>query len=102
MHSSANNVVISGIKSEISPTYLTAAISATDTSLNVNDASAFHTIINGATISATVKGYARIISDAGTEIVSYTAISGDFQTITLSERGLDGTTAVSHVDESVV
>ena len=102
MHSSANNVIISGIKSEVSPTYLTAAISASDTSLNVNDASAFHTIINGATISATVKGYARIISDAGTEIVSYTAISGDFQTITLSERGLDGTTAVSHVDESIV
>ena len=102
MHSSQNNVVITGIESEVSPTYLTAAISASDTSLNVNDASAFHQIINGGAISSTNKGYARIISDAGTEVVSYTAISSDFQTITVSERGLDGTTAVSHVDESVV
>ena len=102
MHSSQNNVVITGVESEVSPTYLTAAISASDTSLNVNDASAFHQIINGGAISSTNKGYARIISDAGTEVVSYTAISSDFQTITVSERGLDGTSAVSHVDESVV
>ena len=102
MHSASNNVIITGVTSEVSPTYLTAAISATDTTVNVNDASAFHTTINGNVISSTVKGYARIISDAGTEIVSYTAISSDFKTITVSERGLDGTTAVSHVDESVV
>ena len=102
MYSASNNVIISDIQSEVSPTYLTAAISASDTSLNVNDASAFHTIINGASISSTNKGYVRIISTAGTEVVSYTAISSDFQTITVSERGLDGTTAVSHVDESVV
>ena len=102
MHSGANNVIITGVKSEISPTYLTAAISATDTTINVNDASAFHTTINGQSISSTVKGFARIVSDAGTEVVSYTAISTDFKTITVSERGLDGTTAVSHVDESIV
>ncbi len=102
MHSAANNVIITGVTSEVSPTYLTAAISASDTTVNVNDASAFHTIINGQTISSTVKGYARIVSDAGTEVVSYTAISSDFKTITVSERGLDGTTAVSHIDESVV
>jgi hypothetical protein len=102
MHSASNNVIITGVTSEVSPTYLTAAISATDTTVNVNDASAFHTTINGNTISSTVKGYARIVSDAGTEVVSYTAISSDFKTITVAERGLDGTTAVSHVDESVV
>jgi len=102
MHSPSNNVVITGVESEVSPTYLTAAISATDTTFNVNDASAFHQIINGAAISSTNKGYARVISNAGTEIVSYTAISSDFKTMTVAERGLDGTTAVSHVDESVV
>ena len=102
MYSASNNVIITDVKSEVSPTYLTAAISATDTSLNVNDASAFHTVINGATVGSTNKGYVRIISNAGTEVVSYTGISSDFQTITVSERGLDGTTAVSHVDESVV
>ena len=48
MHSASNNVVITGVASEVSPTYLTAAISATDTTFNVNDASAFHQIINGA------------------------------------------------------
>ena len=102
MYSASNNVIISDVKSEVSPTYLTAAISATDTSLNVNDASAFHTVINGANVGSTNKGYVRIISNAGTEVVSYTGISSDFQTITVSERGLDGTTAVSHIDESVV
>ena len=102
MHSASNNVVITGVESEVSPTYLTAAISATDTTFNINDASAFHQIINGAAISSTNKGYARVISNAGTEIVSYTSISSDFKTMTVAERGLDGTTAVSHVDESVV
>ena len=102
MHSASNNVVITGVASEVSPTYLTAAISATDTTFNLNDASAFHQIINGAAISSTNKGYARVISNAGTEIVSYTSISSDFKTMTIAERGLDGTTAVSHVDESVV
>jgi len=102
MHSASNNVVITGVASEVSPTYLTAAISATDTTFNLNDASAFHQIINGAAISSTNKGYARVISNAGTEIVSYTSISSDFKTMTVAERGLDGTTAVSHVDESVV
>ena len=102
MHSASNNVVITGVASEVSPTYLTAAISATDTTFNLNDASAFHQIINGAAISSTNKGYARVISNAGTEIVSYTSISSDFKTMTIAERGLDGTTAVSHVEESVV
>ena len=102
MHSASNNVVITGVASEVSPTYLTAAISASDTTFNLNDASAFHQIINGAAISSTNKGYARVISNAGTEIVSYTSISSDFKTMTVAERGLDGTTAVSHVDESVV
>ena len=34
--------------------------------------------------------------------MSYSAISSDNKTITINERGLDGTTAVTHADESIV
>ena len=57
-----------------------------------------HKIINGAAISASNVGYVKIDD----EIFSYSAISNDGKTITAHERGLDGTTAVSHIDESVV
>ena len=98
MHSPSNNVTLSGVISEVSDTYLTAAISNSDTSIAVNDASAFHKIINGTAIGATNVGYIKI----NDEIISYSAISGDNKTITAHERGLSGTTAVSHADESVV
>ena len=93
-----NNVEISGVVSEVSPTYLTSAISATDTSISVNDATAFHKVINGVAISSTNLGYIQIED----EIMSYEAISNDGKTITVNERGLDGTTAVAHADESDV
>ena len=38
----------------------------------------------------------------GDEIMSYSAISSNGKTITVHERGLDGTTAVAHADETVV
>ena len=46
MHDTDNNVVIEGVKSEVSPTYLTSSISDSDTTIQVNDATAFHTVIN--------------------------------------------------------
>ncbi len=98
MHDLDNNVTLEGVISEISDNYLTSAISASDTSIAVNDATAFHKIINGAAISASNVGYIKIDD----EILSYSAISNDGKTITAHERGLDGTTAASHVDESVV
>ena len=98
MHSTANNVTIEGAVSEVSDTYLTAAISNTDTAIAVNDGTAFHKTINGVAISASNVGYIKIDD----EIMSYSAISNDGKTITAHERGLDGTTAASHVDESVV
>ena len=98
MHSTSNNVTLSGVISEVSDTYLTAAISASDTSIAVNDASAFHKVINGVAIGSTNVGYIMIDN----EIMSYSAISNDNKTITVHERGLNGTTGVSHVDESVV
>ena len=98
MHDTDNNVVLTGITSEVSDTYLTSSISASDTSISVNDANAFHKLINGAAISTTNLGYIKIDD----EIISYSAISANGKTITANERGLDGTTAASHVDESVV
>ena len=98
MHDLDNNVIIEGAISEISPTYLTSAISASDTAINVNDATAFHKIINAAAITASNVGYIKIED----EIMSYSAISNDNKTITVHERGLDGTTAVTHADETSV
>ena len=98
MHDTSNNVTIEGVISEVSDTSLTAAISSTDTSISVDDATAFHKVINGISISSSNLGYIKI----NDEIMSYSAISSDNKTITVHERGLDGTTAVSHVDESVV
>ena len=98
MHDLDNNVKLTGVKSEVSDTYITSAISNSDTSIAVNDASAFHKIINGQAISASNVGYIQIDD----ERISYSAISNDGKTITAHERGVDGTTAVSHVDESVV
>ena len=98
MHDVANNVTLSGLISEVSDTYLTAAISNTDTSITVNDASAFHKIINGVAISASNVAYLQI----GTEVISYNAISNDGKTITVQARAQGGTTAISHADETVV
>ena len=107
MHDVSNNVTIAGIESEISDTALTASISASDLTLSVVDATAFHTTINGLAISPTNPGYARIYNrtlglEDQSEVVSYSAISSDGKTITLVERGLDGTTARSHPDETPV
>ena len=98
MHDTDNNVVIEGVTSEVSPTYLTSSISASDTTIQVNDATAFHTIINGANVGTLNLGYIKIED----EIMSYTGISGTGKTITVNERGLAGTTAVSHADETNV
>jgi hypothetical protein len=97
MHDVDNNVQITGVESEVSDTYITSAISATDTSISVNDAIAFHSRINGGAIGTSNVGYLKIES----EIISYSSISGDGKTITVYERGVDGTTAVAHSDESI-
>ncbi len=98
MHDNDNNVTLTGITSEVSTTYLTSSISAADTSIQVNDGTAFHTTINGGTVGTANVGYVKIDD----EIISYSAVSGDGKTITAYERGVDGTTAVTHTDDSVV
>ena len=108
MHDASNNVTITGVRSEVTPTTLTASISSTDLTLSVNDASAFHTIINGANVGTDNVGYIKLyketegLEDTVGEIVSYSAISSDGKTITLVERGLDDTTAASHGEETEV
>ena len=67
MHDGANSVQLSGVKSEVPPTLLDSAyhtngITASDGvtgsfQLHVIDGSAFHTIINGAVVSTSNKGY---------------------------------------------
>ena len=98
MNDTDNNVVIEGVESEVSPTFLTSSISDTDTTIQVNDGSAFHTIINGAAVSASNLGFLKIHK----EIMSYSGITNNGKTITINERGIDGTTAVSHADETMV
>lgn len=98
MHDVDNNVDISGVTSEVGDTFLTSSISSTDTSISVNDALAFHTRINGSGIGTSNPGYIKIED----EIISYSAISGGGKTITVYERGVGGTTAVAHADESIV
>ncbi|AFB15365.1 hypothetical protein RW01021201_089 [Synechococcus phage S-RIM8] len=98
MHDVDNNVEITGVESEVGETFLTSSISASDTSIAVNDALAFHTRINGSGISINNPGYIKI----NNEIISYSAISGDGKSITVYERGIGSTNAVAHADESIV
>jgi len=106
MHDGKNNVTIEGVTSEVSPTYLTSSISNSQLTLPVNDASAFHTTINGSAVSPTNPGYARIYNatedlEDSAEIIKYSAISNDGKEITVLERGVDST-AIAHTDETVV
>ena len=110
MNDTDNNVIIEGVKSEVSNTTLTSSLSDSDTTIQVADATAFHTIINGQAVSASNPGYIRIKQtfrlmvgvSTYDEIISYSAISNDGKTITVLERGVGSTTARSHADESVV
>jgi len=98
MHDLNNNVTLTGMQSEISPTFLTAALSDSETSIAVNDASAFHKRVDGATVGIGNPGFIKI----GNEIITYSGISSDGKTITVLNRGANSTTAVSHADESIV
>jgi hypothetical protein len=101
MHDYSNNVIISGVRSEISSTVLRQAISDSDTTLSVGDAGAFHKKIGGFSLTDDNPGYVKI----NNEIIAYTAISSDGFTITVKTsggRGAGGTTAAAHAVGSVV
>ena len=125
MHNRSNNVKITGVSSEIPGTELTQTLSTVATSIGVSNAGSFHKIVNGRPISTTNPGYVKIYgsandvvtiqpvgaipgTDGGTEawndisefvpseIIAYSAISDDGQTITVapSGRGAGGTAAL--------
>ena len=118
MHDSSNSVLIEGAISEVSPTivdsaYHTNGITATDGvtnsfQLHVQDASAFHTIVNGEVISSSNKGFLILrdpeIPKQHFEIIEYQAISGDGKIITIPAggRGQAGTAALVHSSNSIV
>jgi hypothetical protein len=121
MHNRSNNVKITGVASEIPGTELTQSLSTVATSIGVSNAGSFHKIVNGRPISTTNPGYVKVTggqmsiqpvgaipgTDGGTEawndisellpseIIAYSAISDDGQTITVapSGRGAGGTAA---------
>ena len=100
MHQRTNNVEVSGIVSEIPSTTLTSTLSVGAGSIQVQDASAFHTIINGTGIGNLNPGFIKI----GTEIIKYSAISTSGQTITVatSGRGSNSTAEQEHPSGTVV
>ena len=110
MHSRANNVTITGVKSEIPSTVLTTTLSSTATSIAIQDAGTFHKIINGQSISNTNQGYLKIYAaefpssvgsipgtdeateawqgwDPVHEIIAYSAINSTGTTITVATSG---------------
>ena len=118
MHDGTNSVLMSGVKSEVSPTlidsaYHTNGITASDGvtgsfQLHVMDGAAFHTVINGSTVGTSNKGYILIrdpeIPRQHFEIIEYTGISGDGKIFTLpsGSRGQASTTAIAHSANSIV
>ena len=110
MHDSANNVRISGVISEVSDTAIDAAFHtngittsdgiSTDFELHVNDASAFHTVINGLSLDVANPAYIKI----GSEIIKYTGISSDGKIITIpgGGRAAGGTSLQAHSTDEVV
>ena len=110
MHDGANSVIISGVVSEVSPTTIDAAyhtngIGTADGvganfELHVNDAGAFHQVINGLPLDVANPGYIKI----GSEIIKYIEISDDGTVITIPSggRAAGGTTLQAHgTDEAV-
>tara|TARA_B100002019_G_scaffold104602_1_gene89984 strand:- start:3201 stop:10820 length:7620 start_codon:yes stop_codon:yes gene_type:complete len=100
MHHRANNVQIEGVISEVAPTTLTSALAAAATSISVDAASSFHTVVNGSAISDANPGYIKI----GDEIIQYNAVSSDGKTITVATggRGASNTDDVTHASGAVV
>ena len=100
MHNRTNNVTVEGAVSEVANTTLTSALSIGTTTINVEDGTNFHTVVNGAAISASNPGYLKI----GDEIVQYAAVASDGKSITVATggRGANSTTEVAHSSGDIV
>jgi hypothetical protein len=99
MHTTQNYVRISNVSSDAPPTILNTTISTASSPQSItigNASSSTWSIINGSPVSASNPGYVMI----NNEIMKYTGVSGN--TLSISERGVDGTTAVPHAQDSPV
>jgi len=94
MHQRTNNVEVSGIISEVPDTSLTTTLAAGATTIQLSDASQFHTIIGGTAIGNLNPGYVKIED----EIIKYSGIASDGKSISVatSGRGAAGTADVEH------
>jgi len=100
MHQRTNNVEVSGIISEVPDTTLTTTLAAGATTIQLSDASQFHSLIGGAAISNLNPGYLKIDD----EIIQYSAIASDGKSISVatSGRGASSTADVEHGSGSIV
>lgn len=110
MHDPANSVTISGVISEVADTTIDSAFHTngittadgvgSDFELHVNDASAFHTVINGLPIDVANPAYIKI----GSEIIKYIDISDDGKIITIPSggRAAGGTSLQAHDTDEYV
>ena len=100
MHQRSNNIEVMGIISEVPDTSLTTTLAAGATTIQLSDASQFHTTIGGGAISNLNPGYVKIDD----EIIKYSAIAGDGKSITVatSGRAASGTADVEHGSGAVV
>ena len=100
MHQRTNNIDISGIISEVPDTTLTTTLAQGATTIQLSDASQFHTVIGGTAIGNLNPGYVKI----GDEIIKYSAIASDGKSITVatSGRGANSTADVEHGSGSIV
>jgi len=96
MHSNINQVTLSDIASDVSPSRLSISYTNTDIgSITIGSTSNFGTFENLG-IGTTNPGYAKI----GDEIVKYTGVSGN--TLTGITRGIDNTLIVNHNTNDLV
>ena len=96
MHTRINQVTLSDIGSDISPTTLSVAYSRTETgSISIGNSSVFG-VFEGVGIGSTNPGYARI----GKEVISYTGVTAN--TLTGIGRGVDNTQATNHASSDLV
>jgi hypothetical protein len=95
MHSKANQVQISGVLSNKNPSKLTTNISATTTTIPLDNAAIF-TSFEGVSVGSTNRGYALIES----EIISYTGVSNN--SLTGVTRSIDGTGAFAYDTNTLI
>jgi hypothetical protein len=97
MHSNLNRVEISNVASDVIPTKLLSSYSSTSTSdIILEDATNFGTFEN-VSVATTNPGYILI----GNEIISYTAVSGNTLTGTIT-RSIDQTNSTTYTSGSLV